>query len=64
MDKPIIQEWAEMERQIEAMKCCGNCEHLVYRYGAIPTCRSRKEEISCPEKCDKWELAGWREKCK
>ena len=50
----IVGAMAEdFAKQIEKMKCCGNCKQ--YRYTG--TCMIDDEEIAGDCHCDKWELA-------
>ena len=48
---PNCSKVTELEKQIEKMKCCGNCKHHRYTYGELE-CVTKGYENKC-----KWELA-------
>ena len=57
--EPREKRIAELEAQIEKMKCCEMCKHKNLNWGFSPICEARdnikiENPLTC--KCDKWEI--------
>lgn len=58
-NKRLEKESANLEAQIEKMKCCEMCKHKNLNWGFSPICEARdkikiENPLTC--KCDKWEI--------
>ena len=51
-NKELIQKISELEVQIEKMKCCGNCKHLMKEHNENCVFINSLNTICC----NKWEL--------
>lgn len=54
--EPREKRIAELETQIEKMKCCENCKHHYWAGGADLCCRLRENECKDKIKLEKWEF--------
>ncbi|WP_294429195.1 hypothetical protein [uncultured Treponema sp.] len=54
--EPREKRIAELEAQIEKMKCCENCKHHYWAGGADLCCRLRENECKDKIKLEKWEF--------
>jgi len=51
-------EWiSTAAKQIEKMKCCGNCHYSTHRSFDGSFCHMNDEFVVANKKCHKWELA-------
>lgn len=53
----LEEQYNDLKAQIEKMKCCGNCKHIIDISAKFKYCRIQPDKIFNNNICDKWELA-------
>jgi hypothetical protein len=53
--KVALQQNAELKRQVEELRCCGNCDHFYVDSEDIITCQNDVYPFPVKGKCDSWQ---------